>query len=214
MRSSARTIAISALAAASLVSFVLLPSVARAADCWGAAADRVSIGPDGARVSARVTVPGASHESLVASGLSVSVVDAEDSDVVYFDETIAAADFTSRRNATRYDGTGSFDGSAKLSDERGHDDTVLIELRVRDGFDLGAASPAGVRVHVESGAGCARSCVSSCQARRPGGRLLCRKSALYEPFADEGFGAIDGATVRARRSAASRSRRRDRGAIS
>ena len=78
MRSSVRTIAISALAAASVFSFVLLPSAACAADCWGAAADRVSIGPDGARISARVTVPGASHESLVAAGLSVSVVDAED----------------------------------------------------------------------------------------------------------------------------------------
>ena len=55
-----------------------------------------------------------------------------------------------------------------------------------------AASPVRrARASCSSGKTCASSCVSPCSARPHGRRPLnCKKSAVYEPFADQGFGAF------------------------
>lgn len=168
------------------------PTETPAADCWGATARRVSISEHSVRYVGSVTFPGATHDSMIndPGGFTITIVDAEEPATVFFAATVSADRFSSSRHVTRYDGAGALIGRIRLRDRRRQDDTVRLKLRVRGTFDLGTASPAGVRVLVTGGETCARSCVSPCRARTPGRRLTCRKSALYVPFAGAGFGGL------------------------
>src|SRR3989442_58412 len=49
-----------------------------------------------------------------------------------------------------------------------------------------APGPLDLRVSIDAGGGCARTCAASCAARTSG--LECAPGLLYVPFADEGFG--------------------------
>lgn len=163
-----------------------------AADCWGGTANRVGITARNVTYRGTVTVPGATHDTLIgADGLTVEVVDAADPTRVFFQTTVPQARFRSTATATTYDRSGPINGRIKLRNEKSQADTVALDVRVFGSFDLGTASPDGVRVVVRSGKTCASSCVSSCNSRANGNAALkCRKSALYEPFKDQGFGAL------------------------
>jgi len=165
-------------------------SDALAADCWGGAARRVTVSARDVVYRGTVTVPGATHDTLIGpDGLTVQVVDAADASNVLFQTTVPRARFRSTAAATTYDRSGPINGRIKLRRERSQADTVAIDLRVFGAFAPGAA-PDGVRVVVRSGKTCAASCYSACNQRSGTGPLKCRKSALHVPFADLGFGAL------------------------
>ena len=170
-----------------------LAGEARAADCWGGTARRIGITARNVTYRGTVTLPGATHDSLVGpDGFSFQVVDAADASKVFFEATIPQAHFRSSPASTSYDRAGTFDGRVKLRNDKGQADTVAIDLRAFGNFALGAASPAGVRVVVNSGKSCASSCFSACNPRSGKSKLVCKKSAIYQPFADQGFGALSG----------------------
>ncbi|HEY8517064.1 MAG TPA: hypothetical protein VIS07_16255 [Candidatus Binatia bacterium] len=162
-----------------------------AADCWGGTAKRVAVKRRDVVYRGTVTFPGASHDTVIGpQGLTFQIVDAADPDRVLFETTVPRARFRSTATVTQYDRTGPINGRIRLRNARNQNDTVEIDLRVFGFFDLGSAAPDGVHVVVRSGDTCVRSCFSACNPRRPGGVLRCKKSALYEPFADAGFGAL------------------------
>jgi hypothetical protein len=140
-----------------------------------------------------VTAPAATHDTLVTDpgGFSLQIVDAEDPTTVFFTTSLPANRFSSTSRLTQYDGAGSVIGRIRLRNRPQQADTVKISARVHGTFDLGAASPAGVRVVVTGGDTCTRSCMSPCEPRSPGRKLSCRKSAVYVPFADAGFGSLE-----------------------
>lgn len=164
---------------------------AAAADCWGGTAKHVAINARSVVYRGTVTIPGASHETLVGpDGLRVQIVDAADSSKILFEATVPRERFRSNAVTTRYDRAGALPGHLRLRNARNQEDTVEIHLRVFGFFNLGTASPEGVRVVVRSGKTCATSCFSACRPRRPNGPLRCQRSALHEPFVDRGFGAL------------------------
>jgi hypothetical protein len=168
-------------------------SPAPAADCWGGTAKRVGISRRDVVYRGTVTFPGASHQTLVGpEGLSVQIVNASDPDEVLFSATVPQATFRSNALSTSYAGGGPVSGRIKLRNARNQEDTVAIDLRLFGFFDLGDVSPDGVRVVVRSGGTCASACFSPCNPRSGGAALRCKKSALYEPFAEQGFGALVG----------------------
>jgi hypothetical protein len=170
---------------------------ARAADCYGGTARHVGIKERILTYRGSVTMPGATHDHLVGpDGFRFQVVDAADASKVFFSATIPQAQFRSSAMSTSYDGTGSFSGRVKLRNQKGQADTVSIDLRAFGNFALGAASPGGVRVVVTTGSACASSCFSACSARSGNAALVCKRSAIYEPFADQGFGALSGEAAR------------------
>jgi hypothetical protein len=162
---------------------------AAAADCWGGTARRVRIGARDVVYRGTVTLPGATHDTLIGpDGLTVEIVDAADPSRVLFTTTVPKARFRSTAKATQYDRAGSISGRIVLRDERNQADTVAIDLRVFAALPPVANAPEGVRVVVRSGKSCATSCYSAC--RRGSTQLACGKSALFQPFADQGFGAL------------------------
>ncbi|MEW6270306.1 MAG: hypothetical protein AB1689_13525 [Thermodesulfobacteriota bacterium] len=166
---------------------------AAAADCWGGTAKRVAVKQRDVVYRGTVTFPGASHETLIGpEGLTFQIVDEADPSAVLFGATVPQANFRSTATTTSYDRRGPVNGRIKLRNARNQNDTVEIDLRLFGFFDLGSAAPEGVRVLVRSGKTCASSCRSACSPRRPGGTLRCKKSAVHEPFADQGFGALVG----------------------
>ena len=170
---------------------------AGAADCWGGTAQRVSVAARDVGYRGTVTLPGGRHDTLIgADGLTVQIVDANDPDAVLFSATVPKARFRSSATTTRYDRAGTLNGRITLRNSRSQADTVEIALRAFGLFDLSGIAADGVRVVVRSGGTCASSCVSSCGARADGAPLRCRKSAIYQPFADQGFGAPSAEALR------------------
>ena len=186
-----------ALALAACAWLLALADPAPAADCWGGTARRVRVAARDVTYRGTVTLPGGSHQSLVGpDGLTVQIVDANDPDAVLFTTTVPKARFRSNATTTRYDRAGTLNGRITLRNAKSQADTVEISLRAFGIFDPGSVSPDAVRVVVRSGKTCASSCVSSCGARADGAPLKCRKSAIYEPFADQGFGALTSEAAR------------------
>ena len=186
-----------ALALAACAWLLALADPAPAADCWGGTARRVRVAARDVTYRGTVTLPGGSHQSLVGpDGLTVQIVDANNPDAVLFTTTVPKARFRSNATTTRYDRAGTLNGRITLRNAKSQADTVEISLRAFGIFDPGSVSPDAVRVVVRSGKTCASSCVSSCGARADGAPLKCRKSAIYEPFADQGFGALTSEAAR------------------
>jgi hypothetical protein len=186
-----------ALALCAGVAWLSAARPAMAADCWGGTARRVSVGAREVSYRGTVTLPGGSHESLIGpDGLTVQVVDADDAGTVLFTTTIPRARFRSTATTTRYDRTGPLNGRVTLRNAKSQADTVEIDLRAFGLFDPSGRASDAVRVVVRSGKTCASSCVSSCGARAGDGPLKCRKSAIYQPFADQGFGALTSEAAR------------------
>ena len=186
-----------ALALAACAAFLALGRPADAADCWGGTAQRVSVGARDVGYRGTVTLPGGRHDTLVgADGLTIQIVDASDPDDVLFSTTVPRARFRSTATVTRYDRAGTLNGRITLRNSRSQADTVEVTLRAFGLFDLSGTSSDAVRVVVRSGGTCASSCVSSCGARADGAPLRCRKSALYQPFGDQGFGALSAEALR------------------
>ena len=185
------------LAACAALLVLALARPADAADCWGGTARRVTVAARDVAYRGTVTLPGGRHETLIGDdGLTIQIVDAHDPDAVLFSTTVPKARFRSSATATRYDRAGTLNGRITLRNSRGQADTVEITLRAFGLVDLGAISTDAVRVVVRSGASCASSCVSSCGARADGAPLKCRKSAVYQPFADQGFGVLSAEALR------------------
>ena len=186
-----------ALALAACAWLLALADPAPAADCWGGTARRVRVAARDVTYRGTVTLPGGSHQSLVGpDGLTVQIVDANNPDAVLFTTTVPKARFRSNATTTRYDRAGTLNGRITLRNAKSQADTVEISLRAFGIFDPGSVSRDAVRVVVRSGKTCASSCVSSCGARADGAPLKCRKSAIYEPFADQGFGALTSEAAR------------------
>jgi len=169
------------------------PGVAAAADCSGGSIGRLGVRADRVRFDGTVTLRGATHASLVAAppGLHLTLFRADDGSFRH-EITVPPERFVTHGGVTRYDGTGSFHGRIVLRNARRQADTVRIRLTELDA-DASAiigATPAA-RAGIDSGDGCARTCVSAC--RVSGGRLACEPSRPYAPFPEQGFGAFDGA---------------------
>ena len=187
------------LAACATLLALALPLAERAgaADCWGGTAQRVSVTARDVGYRGTVTLPGGRHDTLIgADGLSIQIVDANDPDAVLFSTTVPKARFRSSATTTRYDRAGTLNGRITLRNARSQADTVEIALRAFGLFDLSGIAADAVRVVVRSGGTCASSCVSRCGARADGAPLRCRKSAIYQPFADQGFGAPSAEALR------------------
>ena len=170
---------------------------AQAAECWGGTVQRARITSTSAHYVGTVTSPGASHETLIQApgGFSLSLVDADDPSQVLLDIQVPAQRFISTARKTSYDGAGELVGRIRLRNHRQQEDTVHVKLKLRGDFDLGTASPSGVRAYLNLG-DCTRSCVSSCRPRNSGRPLSCRKSAVYVPSAGDGFGQLSHDSVR------------------
>lgn len=162
---------------------------ARAGDCFGGTAELIRLRPGGLRLEGGITAPGASHETLIGpSGLAIRVYDAENLGTSFVDVVIPRDRFVTSGLGTRYDGKGAFRGSVKLRNRRDQADTVRIQAQLDLPIDVPSPAPSGLRAEFSIGEGCARTCVSSCRAL--GERLYCGRSAVYEPFPDQGFGAL------------------------
>jgi hypothetical protein len=187
------------VAALALLAGGLVPAVVAAApDCAGGTVLALRLRGDRVRFEGTVTRPGLTHATLVTApgGLRLSIVDANDGTVVY-DVTIPAERFASVGGMTRYDGAGDFRGRVTLRDARRQADTVRLSLRTASAVLAGLDADRELRAELSTDGGCARSCVASCTS---GGGFRCAPSAVYVPFADEGFGARTGGTARPRSS--------------
>ena len=171
----------------------LAPQLAlAAADCGGGSISRMTLAGGRLRFEATVTRAGLTHASLVAGapGLRLRLVAAADGSVLHTID-VPPDRFVTRSGATKYDHGGSFQGRIILRNARRQHDTVRI-LVTEPAAGTGAliGQLASARVFVDTGGGCARTCVSACRVRR--GKLFCASSAAYVPFADQGFGGFSG----------------------
>lgn len=183
----------------SLAAVLVAAQPARAAECFGGTADLIRLRPGGARFKGSVTVPGASHESLVGpDGLAIRIYDAEDLANPFLDVVIPADRFVSSGLGTRYDGKGSFPGTVKLRNREDQADTVTILVQLFGEVAVPSPAPSGLRAEFSTGAACARTCVSPC--RSFGERVYCGRSAIHEPFSDRGYGALGAGARRGPRS--------------
>jgi hypothetical protein len=183
-----------------VVAALVLPSAfAHAApDCAGGTVRRLRLSAGKLRFDGSITRPGLTHDTLVADpdGLALDLVDANDPNTVLFSLTLPAERFVRKGNSTRYDHEGTLKGSLILQNARRQADTVEISLVVRDPAVTGIDADREVRAVVGSTGGCARTCVAACTPKKSA--LDCDRSATYEPFADEGFGALQGSAPHAR----------------
>ncbi|MCW5893211.1 MAG: hypothetical protein KIT14_22070 [bacterium] len=176
-----------ALLAAALAVLVLAPS-ARAADCTGADLTGLDVTAGRVRLRATVTRAGLDPAALVAGGLRLRLVDANDGAVVYTLD-VAAARFRTKGSGLRYDRQGSFRGSIRVAVDPQQADTVRLEVRDPRATTANSSDDRALRLELAGAAGsCVRSCTSACTARGHGA-LACRPSADYVPAADQGFGA-------------------------
>jgi hypothetical protein len=178
-----------ALAGLIPVSALALPLVAAAApDCDGGRVFALRLRPDRVRFAGSITRPGLTHGTLVTAptGLQIEIFDANDPGVVLYSATIPANEFVTRGPSTRYNGDGAFEGRVSIRNSRRQDDTVRISIRARNAVVTGLDMSRELRARVVTDGGCARTCVSACTVRNG---LHCTASAIYVPFADEGFGA-------------------------
>jgi hypothetical protein len=172
---------------------VLAPQLAlAAADCGGGSISRMTLVGNRLRFEATVTRAGLTHASLVvgAPGLRLQLVASADGTVLHTID-VPPERFVTRGSSTKYDHAGSFNGRIILRDARRQHDTVRIVVsEPAAGTGALVTQLAAARVFVDTGGGCARTCVSSCRQRR--GKLFCAASPAYLPFAGEGFGAFSG----------------------
>src|SRR4029453_12233776 len=118
--------------------------------------------------------------------LSVVVADANDPASILFTESIPADHFTTRGTHTTYDRLGTFPGRVTLRNSKKQADTVVVSVRVAAAV-VGVGIQRDLRVSFNAGGRSARTCVSPCNLAH--GKLRCRGSVGYLPFADQGFGA-------------------------
>jgi hypothetical protein len=183
------------LARRSLVAllFTLAPALAVAApDCGGGSITHMTLAGGHLRFEATVTGAGLTHSNLISGGpgLRLRLAAAADGTVLH-EIDVPPEHFVVHAKATKYDHAGTFVGRIIVRDARGQHDTVRIlvnEPAAGTGALVGQLAAA--RVFVDTGNGCARTCVSSCRQRR--GRLFCAASPAYVPFADQSFGAFAG----------------------
>jgi hypothetical protein len=164
------------------------PAPSRAAECDGATVRRVVLAPERGVLKGSVTMPGVTHATLAAGGaFRVSVVAAEDPASVLFTASVPATRFITRGKTTKYDRQGDLRGRIVLKASKRQDSTVDLAVALSH---VAAALPGrgahDVRVYLEAGGRCARSCVSRC--RGTARRLRCRRSRAYAPPAEAGFG--------------------------
>lgn len=172
-----------------------------AADCFGGTAHLIRLRPGGVRLSSSITLPGASHESVLgAAELRVKLFDADSPRTPVFEVTIPRAQFRSTARTTRYDGSGAFKGMVRLRNRADQADTVDVLLRSSSPVSVPDAPASGLRAEISVGVGCARTCVSPCRSVGAAGRLFCGRSAVYQPFADQGFGGLAAGAPRGARS--------------
>jgi hypothetical protein len=174
-----------------LVLLALSAGLAQAApDCDGGWIKKAKVNAKRGRLDVLVSVvrEGVSHETLVGpSGLAVRLRDLASGTVVRELEVPQAA-FVTRGKRTQASG-GDLPGSITITRAAGQADAVSVRVRLTD-----LTVPAGafdLRAELESGATCARSCVSACAPGRKG-RIRCAPSTAYRPFADLGFGEFTG----------------------
>jgi hypothetical protein len=183
-----------ALLAAALAALVFAPS-AHAADCSGADITGLDVTPGRVRLRATVTRAGLDPAALIAGGLHLRLVDADDGSVVYSLD-LPATSFRGKGNGLRYDRQGSFRGSVRVAVDPQQADTVRLDVRDPRATTANTSDDRALRVELDGAGGCARSCVSVCTAKR-NGALGCQASADYVPAADQGFGARRKPTRRA-----------------
>ena len=175
-----------------LLALLVLGLAARpgaAAECAGGSVRALRVTPNRVAFTGTVTRAGLTHPTAAAGGLEVVIEDARDGTRLYA-VAIPADALVSGARTTTYDGTAGFGGSIRLNDLRGQADTVRVRLRDPNPTFLVPLEARPLRARLQIGGGCARTCVADCTRRDAG--LRCQKSRLYEPFADAGFGALQG----------------------
>jgi hypothetical protein len=174
-----------------LAALALASPASAAPDCDGGSIRSLRVTATRLRLSGTITRAGAHHDTLVgaAEPFHFELVDADDPGTVLYSVDIPADQFATKGTRTSYDRSGTFPGRVVLKDSTKQSDTVMVSLRV-------AASVAGtgvgrqVRAAFDAGGRCARTCVAPCPLGH--GRMRCKGSVAYEPFADQSFGAYLG----------------------
>jgi hypothetical protein len=165
----------------------LVTTASAAPDCDGGSLRSLRVSPTRLRLAGTITRPGAHHDTLLGGEpFQLELADADDPATILYAVTIPADRFATRGSHTRYDGLGTFPGRIVLRDSRKQADTVMVSLRVAAAI-AGTGAGRDVRAAFTAGSRCARTCVSSCALGH--GKLRCKASVGYRPFADEGFGA-------------------------
>ena len=169
-----------------------MPRVAAAADCSGGSLRHLTLIGDDVHFSGTVTRRGVTPANFVAGplGFRFQILLADDGSVVH-QVVIPPERFVTRSRTTRYDGAGAFRGRVVIRNARHQADTVSIvvhELGAGTAGLLGTTS--ATRVGIDTGEGCARTCVSACSVHSRG--LVCTPGQTYVPFPEQGFGAFTG----------------------
>ena len=147
-----------------------MPRVAAAADCSGGSLRHLTLIGDDVHFSGTVTRRGVTHANFVAAplGFRLQILLADDGAVVH-QVIIPPERFVTRSRTTKYDGAGAFRGRVVIRNARHQADTVSIvvhELGAGTAGLLGTTS--ATRVGIDTGEGCARTCVSACSCTRGG----------------------------------------------
>jgi hypothetical protein len=169
----------------------LLPALAaQAAECDGGAIAKLRVGPSEVQLTALVTRRGLGPQPLITgdAGLRVRVIDANDPSRIVFQMSEPSARFATSGTTTKYDRQGAFQGTIGIKPERSQPDTVRLSLKTKAAAVGTLTGLTELRVEIDTEGACARSCVSSCA--NEAGVLRCDKSLRFEPFADEGYGAL------------------------
>src|SRR5262249_25639868 len=116
----------------------------------------------------------------------LDVVDAADSRVLYTVQ-VPADRFVSHGRTTKYDRAGDFQGRIAFKASHRQADTVPVSVRAPNALLGDSSGVASARAFFPTGASCARPGGPPCTAA---GGLRCSRSSQYEPFADQGFGAL------------------------
>jgi hypothetical protein len=175
-----------------LLAVLVVASTASAApDCDGGAIRSLRVSATRLRISGTITRPGAHHDTLVGATdpFHFELVDADDPSTVLYEVDIPADQFATRGTRTSYNRLGTFPGRVVLKDSKKQSDTVMVTIRVAAavvGTDVGR----NLRAALTAGGKCARTCVSGCALGH--GKLRCKGSIAYRPFADQGFGGYIG----------------------
>jgi hypothetical protein len=163
--------------------------VSAAPDCDGAWIKRAKGDAKHGRLDVLLSVvrPGVTHDTLVGpGGLGLRLFEPRTGTTIQTLDVPQSA-FATRGKRTRAKLEGL--GTITITSAAGQADAVSLRLKLRgvllpgETFDL--------RAQLDSGATCARSCISACRPRRKH-RVRCGASLAYEPFADLGFGTFTG----------------------
>jgi hypothetical protein len=172
----------------------LLPLLASrgvaAPDCDGGTIRSLRLSPTRLRVEGTITRPGATHATFLGGDpFTVEIADSNDPATLLYTATIPGDRFTTKGSRTTYDRLGTFPGRITLRSSTKQADTVVVSVRVAASV-VGVGTQRDLRAVFRTGTRCARTCVSPCVLGH--GRLRCRGSVGYRPFAGEGFGAYLG----------------------